>query len=317
MPDTDTDMRAWQGRCGRGPLVWGATLSMGWSTRVTGLPSECHRGTGASWCGARSRVPAVLYRQRFSSVNCSPVAACRHCRSAALTSRPHSSTVLSPTDRCHRPVSVVDTDIISAPGGSTPHRPLYATAQVTAAGRPSGRDVRFGTRSTPPPASAAASATDAVPTAASGALDGWGTGMPASRAAAYPRTGTPSCPAAPAIAGVSALVSTVASSTTEPGASPASRRVSSISPSTSPTEAARLAPTPTTRARSAGGASPGGGMSPAEGAGSDGGVSPGGAACTGSAPGRGSGAGRGCAEGPSDRLCRGAWPCSSRSARSS
>lgn len=180
----------------------------------------------------------------------------------------------------------------ATPGATTRGGPgQEATAQVTAAGRPSGFDFLFGTRSSPPAASAAASATDGVPTAASGAPDGFGTAIPASRPAAYPRTGTPSRAAAPTIPGWSALASTVARPTTESGGSPASRRVSSISPSTSPAEAPLLAPIPTISAGSRSGAGAGAGPGPR------------------SRP--------GCAKYPPDRLCRGAWRSSSRSARSS
>lgn len=163
---------------------------------------------------------------------------------------------------------------------------LSATAQVTDPGPAPEPDFRFGTRSSPPPASAAASATDGVPSAASGAPDGFGTGTAASSAAGYPLRGTPSRAAAPAIPASPVLLSTVASSTTERGESPASRSVVPISPSTSATATPERAPTPTTSL----------GSRPRPG-------------CSGSCP--------GCAKYRSDRLCKGPWRCSSRSARSS
>lgn len=149
------------------------------------------------------------------------------------------------------------------------------TAQVARAAPPSGRDFRFGTSSSPPRASAAASATDGVPTAASGAADGCGTGTPARKAAGYARTGTPSRAAASVIPVSRARLSTVASSTTSAADSPAPHSVSSIRRSISAAETPGRAPTPTTRADA------------------------------------------GCAPEGADRLSRGPWRSSSRSARSS
>lgn len=139
---------------------------------------------------------------------------------------------------------------MSSPPGSTPLGPhrvwhLLATAQVTPARRPSGADFRFGTSRVPPQASAAASATDGVPTARAGAADGFGTAIRVNSPAGYPRTGTPSRAAAATIAGRPAAVATVASSTTDSGGRPASRSVAAISASTSAVDAPLLAPTPT------------------------------------------------------------------------
>lgn len=136
----------------------------------------------------------------------------------------------------------------SGPDGPTPARPRGSrrtTAQVTIGARPRGADFRFGTRSSPPAASAAASATDGVPTAASGAPDGPGTSIRASSPAGYVRSGTPSAAAAATMPGSSALVSTVTSSATLDGESPAPCRVSRISPRISSTGAPLDAPTPT------------------------------------------------------------------------
>lgn len=108
------------------------------------------------------------------------------------------------------------------------------------------RDFRFGTRSSPPSASAAASATDGVPTAASGAPDGFGTVIDASRSGAYVTSGTPRRCAAPTIPGSCAFASTVASAEMLSAESPASRRVSSTRPRTSSRGAFLEAPTPTT-----------------------------------------------------------------------
>ncbi|RYJ27083.1 hypothetical protein CU044_3577 [Streptomyces sp. L-9-10] len=182
---------------------------------------------------------------------------------------------------------------------------LSATAQVTDAGPAPVPDFRFGTSSSPPPASAAASATDGVPSAASGAPDGFGTAIAASSAAGYPLSGTPSRAAAPAIPASPVLLSAVASSTRARGESPASRSVVPISPSTSATDTPERAPTPTTSA--------GSGAHPGSGSGARSGSRPG---HSGPCP-RCPGARSGCAKCRSDPLCKGPWRCSSRSARSS
>ncbi len=122
----------------------------------------------------------------------------------------------------------------------TPEGHRRATAQVAEA------DFRLGTSSSPPSMRAAASATEPVPTASRGAVEGWGTVTPASSPAVYDRRGTPRRAAAPVIPGSSALVSSVTSSTTSPAAHPASSSVLRISPSTSSAGAPRRAPTPTT-----------------------------------------------------------------------
>jgi len=122
-----------------------------------------------------------------------------------------------------------------------------ATAQVA-----SPLPTAFSTTSSSASISAAASATDGVPTAPAAAPDGLGTRTVASAAAGYVTTGTPSRAAAPTIPGSSAFASTVATSTTSAVRSPAPCRVSSIRPYTSPSGAPRRAPTPTTRFRAPG-----------------------------------------------------------------
>ncbi|KQX13389.1 hypothetical protein ASC82_12535 [Streptomyces sp. Root431] len=97
---------------------------------------------------------------------------------------------------------------------------------------------------TPAESSAAASATDDVPVAASGTADGCGTETVASSPAVNPRIGTPNSAAAPATPGSAARASSVASDRTAARVSPASRSTASTSASTSSTGTPGRAPTP-------------------------------------------------------------------------
>lgn len=107
----------------------------------------------------------------------------------------------------------------------------------------------FGTTSSSASISAAASATEGVPTAAPTAPEGCGTRTAASAPAGWVRTGTPSRAAAPTIPGSSPLASTVATSSTSAASSPAPLNTASIRANTTSPGAPRRAPTPTTRLR--------------------------------------------------------------------
>ncbi len=257
-------METWSWPSGAPRIAAAANAAVTPGTPTTSMSSDASASAGeaiaytpasplpisATACPLRASATAV--RARSSSA---PSPDSRTTVPGRSRSRIWSTYWSSPTSTAARRSSAFARGVTRsrAPGpspttASRPRATRRTTAQVAMAGWPSARsDFRFGTRSSPPPTSAAASATDGVPTAARGASEGLGTSTAANSSAQYVTSGTPRRRAASTMPGSSDLASTVASWARDARDSPASRTALSTSPSTSSTGAPLDAPTPTTR----------------------------------------------------------------------